>query len=211
MRVLLQLLTWGMGLLGVVLLGLYLFALDVWRVPEDDPLLSASIQPTLAAGDLLVVTRRTGIGRGDLLRCADPQAPGRFVVARAIGEGGEMVALERELVSVDGHRAPSPRGCDVAKVTVFDPNRNDDIELDCSIEEFGDTTYAALRARDLAAPPTKTTVESGKWFLVSDDRHVHLDSRDFGQIDPATCQHIVFRIEGRRGLGDSRTRLSVIW
>ncbi len=62
-------------------------------------------------------------------------------------------------------------------------------------------TYSALRARANPEPFHKVTVEFGKWFLVSDDRHVHLDSRDFGEIDsgPAGgCQHIVFRLVGRR-------------
>jgi len=42
---------------------------------------------------------------------------------------------------------------------------------------------------------------------VSDDRHVHLDSRDFGQVDPRTCQHIVFRFVGAAGLGDGQEAL----
>ena len=54
-------------------------------------------------------------------------------------------------------------------------------------------------------------IEAGKWYLVSDDRHIHLDSRDFGQIDPTTCQHIVYRLQSAKGFGDSKRRLSVIW
>jgi signal peptidase I len=60
-------------------------------------------------------------------------------------------------------------------------------------------------------PPTKTTVPAGSWFLVSDDRHVHLDSRDYGEVDPSTCQHVVFRLVGAAGFGDSRKRLSIVW
>ena len=60
-------------------------------------------------------------------------------------------------------------------------------------------------------PPTKVEVEAGRWFLVSDDRHLHLDSRDFGQIDPVGCQHIVFRLVGAAGFGDTAKRLSIIW
>ena len=69
----------------------------------------------------------------------------------------------------------------------------------------------ALRSSDHPEPPTKTAVESGKWFLVSDDRHIHVDSRDFGQVDTTTCQHIVFRLQSGQGFGDSKKRLSIIW
>jgi hypothetical protein len=54
-------------------------------------------------------------------------------------------------------------------------------------------------------------IQPGRWYLVSDDRHIHLDSRDYGQIDPATCQHIVFRVASARGFGDADKRLSIIW
>jgi len=94
---------------------------------------------------------------------------------------------------------------------VFDPQSNEDVTLGCSVEEYGEMSYTALRSVDHPEPPTKATVEAGRWFLVSDDRHVHLDSRDFGQIDPNTCQHIVFRIVGAGGIGNSKTRLSIVW
>jgi signal peptidase I len=68
-----------------------------------------------------------------------------------------------------------------------------------------------MRAYDHPEPPTRAAVESGRWFLVSDDRHVHVDSRDFGQVDVSTCLHIVFRIEGKDGMGDEKKRLSIIW
>jgi hypothetical protein len=46
---------------------------------------------------------------------------------------------------------------------------------------------------------------------VSDDRHIHLDSRDYGQVAPGTCQHILFRIVGPAGFTDAKSRLTVIW
>jgi signal peptidase I len=49
------------------------------------------------------------------------------------------------------------------------------------------------------------------WYLLSDDRHVHVDSRDFGALDVTACQHIVFRLVGAGGFGDDKKRLSVIW
>src|SRR5579883_1581495 len=102
----LRILFWVGAVVAAACGALYLLVFDVWRIPGDDPLLTASIQPVLAPGDLVVLSRHCGIGRGQLLRCTDPQAPGRFVIARAMGEEGDRLVIDGELVSVDGHRAP---------------------------------------------------------------------------------------------------------
>jgi signal peptidase I len=212
MRTWLQILAWLIGGLGVVLLGLYLFFFDVWTVPADDPLLSASIEPTLSAGEFVVVTRRTTVDRGNLVRCDDPQAAGRYIVGRAMGKFGDKLEIQGEVVLLDGKHTPSPRACDTPNVNLFDPQTNEDVSLVCSAEEYGEMAYSALRSEDHPEPPTRpVSVLANRWFLVSDDRHVHLDSRDFGQIDPATCQHIVYRVVGAAGFGDTRKRLSIIW
>ena len=202
---------WIAAIVGAVLLVLYLGFFDVWRIPIDDPMLAASIEPTLSAGDVVALTRRTEVSRGNLLRCADPQAPGRFIIARAMARFGDRLDIGGEVVSIDSHRTPSPRGCDPPEMVIHDPQSSEDVTLGCSVEEYGEMNYRALRSVDHPEAPTKATPEPGKWFLVSDDRHVHLDSRDFGQIDPNSCQHIVFRIVGSAGFGDSKKRLSIIW
>ncbi|HZU83770.1 MAG TPA: S26 family signal peptidase [Polyangiaceae bacterium] len=211
MRTWLKIVGYLLATVGAILFVLHQLLLEVWRVPTDDPLLAASIEPTLTAGDLVVVTRHASVGRGNLLRCADPQADGRFVVARAIGRYGDEIELTDEVVSLDGQRNPSPRACDTPSIVVHDPREDDDVTLSCSIEEYGDLPFSVLRARSHQERPTKAKVEPGKWFLVSDDRHVHLDSRDYGQIDPTTCQHVVFRLVGAAGFGDKKSRLSIVW
>jgi signal peptidase I len=128
-----------------------------------------------------------------------------------MGEAGDRLAIEREFVSIDDHHTSTPRACDDAKVSVHDPGTNEDVDLDCSMEETGAVSHPTLHAAVGAEPPTRLTVEKGKWFLVSDDRHVHLDSRDFGQVGGETCQHIVFRLVGPGGYRDASRRLSVIW
>ncbi|HEX3343896.1 MAG TPA: signal peptidase I [Polyangiaceae bacterium] len=210
MRTWLKLVGWVGGILGAVVLILYVFVFDVWTVPSDDPMESASIEPTLSAGDVVLVSRHTSVTRGNLLRCPDPQAPGRFVIARAIAPSGEHIEISNEVVTIDGKRLPSPRACDVPVALIHDPQTDQDVNLRCSIEDYGERDFWALRA-DTPEPPSKALVEPGRWFLVSDDRHVHVDSRDFGQIDVSTCLHIVFRIEGKAGLGDEKKRLNVIW
>ena len=80
-----------------------------------------------------------------------------------------------------------------------------------SVEDYGERDFWVLRAGTHPEPPTNVQLQSGRWFLVSDDRHVHVDSRDFGQIDVSACLHIVYRVESRAGLGDEPKRLSIIW
>jgi signal peptidase I len=207
----LRIVTWAAAISGAVLLILYVGFYDVWTVPSDDPLLAAAIQPTLRPGDVVVLTRRTTVDRGNLLRCADPQAPGRFVVARAMAKWGDHLDLNDEVVTIDARTVPRPRACEQAIVTVRNPATDEDILLQCATEEYGEGSYSALRSRDHPEPAAKVTIELGKWFLVSDDRHVHLDSRDFGQMPSTACQHIVFRIIGGGGFWDSSARFSIIW
>jgi len=211
MRTWLKLVAWIVGVVGAVVLVLYLGFFDLWTVPTDDPLLAASIEPTLSAGDVVVLTRRTEVSRGNLLRCADPQAPGRFVIARAIGRFGDEIEIGGESVAIDKRRSPSPRACDEPTAVVHDPQSGEDVTLGCSVEEYGETTYNALRSPDHPEAPTVEKVQPDRWYLVSDDRHVHLDSRDFGQMDARNCQHIVFRLVGEKGFWDSKKRLNVIW
>jgi signal peptidase I len=212
MRAWVKLVAWVAAILGMVALALYLFVFDVWTVPGDDPMESASIEPTLSAGDVVLLSRHTSVSRANLLRCADPQAPGRFVIARAIGAPGETLELHDEVVTIDGKRLPSPRACDgTPTVLIHDPQTNDDVNLNCAVEDYGDRDFWALRAIAHVEAPTKAVVEAGRWYVVSDDRHLHLDSRDFGQIDPATCLHVVFRVESQAGFSDAKKRLGVIW
>jgi signal peptidase I len=200
----LRFLAWVLGIVGVVALALYAFVFDVWTVPGDDPLLAASIAPTLSPGDVVVVWRRPGLDHGYLARCPDPEAPGRFVVARAIAKGGETVSFDAEIVSVDGHHTPSAQRCEPADVVVHDPTSNSDLSLACEVEEYGEMDFSVLRSfvSPKSSPP-KHTVEPRQWFLVSDDRHVHLDSRDYGEVDPHVCEHVLFRVaqSGRPSLG----------
>jgi len=203
--------SWASAIVGAVLLVLYVGFFDLWVVPSDDPLLAAAIAPTLSPGDVLAIARHGTVDRGNLLRCADPQAPGRYVVARAMARWGDRLDLNNEVVSIDGRAVSRPRACDTPLVTVRNPATQEDIVLGCSTEEYGEGSYPALRSADHPEPASKVMIETGKWFLVSDDRHIHLDSRDFGQVDSPSCQHIVFRLWGGAGFLDSKARFSIIW
>jgi hypothetical protein len=59
--------------------------------------------------------------------------------------------------------------------------------------------------------PVDTTVEDGKVFLVSDNRLLPYDSRDFGQVDRSTCtETVVFRLVSAEGFFDAASRFTFI-
>jgi signal peptidase I len=194
-----------------VIVGIGAIFFTAWRVPTDYPQLSVSIEPTLSAGDLVLVTRGTGASDGALVRCADPDAPGRYVVARVIGHPGDKIGFASGTMLVNGSTPSAPTACEPATVHLQNPNTQEDEELSCLLEEFAGSTHMALRSDKLVGQDSSTEVVPGKVYLVSDDRPLHLDSRDFGQINPATCQRIVLRLWGLGGWGDSKKRLTVLW
>jgi len=71
--------------------------------------------------------------------------------------------------------------------------------------------FSALRSSTKPEPPASAAVEPGNWYLVSDDRHVHLDSRDFGQVDRGRASTSSSASLGAAGLGDGKKRFTIIW
>ena len=202
---------WVFGILGAISGVLYLTAFDVWTVPADDAMLAASVEPAIRAGDILVVSRSHSGERGTLVRCADPRPtnPGGWIVARVLAKPGEKIDIQGDNVNVDAKRNPSPYACE--PTTMKHPETGQDVELSCSMEDTGEIKFGAYRAKTRVGVPVKATVEAGKVYLVSDNRYIHLDSRDYGQIEPASCQHVLFRLWGKEGFGDAAHRFNVIW
>ncbi len=95
-------------------------------------------------------------------------------------------------------------------MSVMHPLSQREVSLTCSVEDNGRSTYSVLTHPERREGQTIAKVEPGKVFLVSDNRHIHQDSRDFGQVDAATCEHVVFRLWGERFTDRSR-RLSILW
>ncbi len=204
----LKVIAWIVGILVAIGVLLNFTIIETWKVPLDDPAMGASLEPMLRSGDILILSRSKGAGRGDLLRCPDPQAQGRFVVARVEGLGGEEIVVEDGLVSLDGKRNPSPRNCN--NVTLEDPTTHAKVELTCAVEEVSMRNFEVLRPSQ-KGERTKARVELGRVFLVSDNRQMHVDSRDYGVIDPDLCQHVLFRLWGTSGFSDSARRFTVVW
>ncbi len=211
MRSYLKFLLWTGGIIATIGLFLYLVFFDVWTVPSDDPQMTISVQPTLLDGDVVLVSRRGTPGWGNLVRCLDPENPGRYVVARIVGQPNDELELRGETLSVN-HRAISTVGvCDQPRVTVKNPATQEDVELQCSRREFAGLTLEFYRGVEQLEKDMTVRVEPNRIYLMSDNVHLHLDSRDYGQINLATCQHIVYRLWGTTGAGDSKRRFTVLW
>jgi signal peptidase I len=195
-----------------VLCGLVYIVLEPWTIPADDAQLSASIEPTLSGSDVVLVTRGTGASDGALVRCADPDAVGRYVIGRVVGHGGDVVEFTAGTLFVNAKVAGASGACDPPTMHITNPTTKEDEELNCALEDLGGGFHGMLRpgAKSVIAD-SKTTVDQGKVFLVSDNRGMHLDSRDFTAVQSSTCQRIAARLWGGNGWLDTKKRLTLLW
>lgn len=198
---------WSTGIFGAVCALLYLLVVDVWVVPPDR-VLATSVLPTLAPGDKLLVHRGKTPRFAELARCASPTAPGQWVVGRVFGVPGDRVEVTDGHVLTNGAAIEVRHACDA--VTVAHPVTQNLLTLGCRVAETRPFSFSYLNAPELRSGTHVTVVEAGKVFLVSDNRLLHQDSRDFGQIEAATCEHVVLRLWGER-FTDASRRLNVVW
>ena len=202
------------ALFGVAMVaGLRAICIDFWTMPNDDALLSLSVMPTLEAGDRLILFRLGTPGFGDVVRCPDPEQPGKYVVGRILGEQGDRIVAETGNVTVNEKFIGTRRACIPPQISVVDPKTSEAVELSCEIEEAGGTEYTRLRATTPPLNPTpyKVRVPDGQVFLASDNRHYHDDSRDFGPVPKASCnQRVIFRLWSARGWFDDTRRLTIV-
>ncbi len=97
---------------------------------------------------------------------------------------------------------------------LVNPATGDEETLFCRNCEFGGREYSTLSKRDAdisGEGPPSHHVPQGKVFLMSDDRFLHQDSRDYGSVPQASCRHIFFRLWGADGFADSSRRFNIIW
>jgi signal peptidase I len=203
-------LAWISAIAGAIGLLLYLFVFDTWVV-RGDPTFLASVEPNLRAEDRILTRRGQVPSYGQLARCFDPRDVNAYVVGRVFGRGGDTVLIQNENVFINGVGTTARHGC--APVVLTHPATGNLITLSCSVEENPAWTYGVLhRPNDGLGVEgdVQTKVEPGKLFLVSDDRHLHQDSRDFGQVDETTCEHVVFRLWGASYVDSSR-RNTILW
>ena len=203
---------WIAVFLGIVVGVLRAVAIRWWQVPLDDPILEASLAPTLHGGDWVLLWRATAPRFGGLVVCPDPDNVGRFVVARILGEANDKVALDGDRVQINEHDALTESSCGDSTFTQRDPNSGSEVLQRCDLESVGGGVHMRGGGGDLPHPPASTrTVGAGNIFLVSDNRVFPYDSRIYGPIQRSLCKEsIFFRVVSRRGFMDVPNRLTYI-
>jgi signal peptidase I len=208
MRKMFRFLFWCALVVGIVIGILRATAIRWWRVPSDDPFLTASVSPSIRAGDLILLWRLSKPGFGDLVLCPEPKRPDRVVIGRLVGEGRDDMEVNGGDVVVNGRRQIVESSCAARTFTEHDPETHIEVEQHCNIEDIngghmrGEIPPTSVRPADV-----KTTVPEGNVWLVSDNRLYPYDSRDFGPVPRETCQELVlFRLVGAGGFFDTTTR-----
>lgn len=213
MRKLVRFLVW-VGLAIGVVVGLARVTAIRWiRVPSGDPYLEASIAPTLRGGDLIILWRLTQPKFGDLVLCPEPDAADRIVIGRIAGEEGDKVKVQGVKLEVNGRQAETETACDPPKFTAVHPTTSAEIEQRCDVEAIAGHSHmrGGISGERILPAPVDTTVEDGRVFLVSDNRLLPYDSRDFGQADRSTCtETVVFRLVSAEGFFDAASRFTFI-
>lgn len=199
---------WILGILGAICLLLYLLVFDVWTVPGTDKLFSASVLPALKPSDTILLRRGGPPAYGELARCVSPLNAGTFIVGRVVGIPGDRVEIQDGVVTTGGKALASRHGC--PPVLVAHPVTEQLVTMNCSVAETGSWSFEYLTSSEFSGGSFSGIVETGKVYLVSDNRLMHQDSRDFGLVDASTCQHIVFRLWGET-FTDASRRFTILW
>jgi len=204
----LKALLWIGGIVALILIILRLTVFRLWTIPED-LVLDSSMRPTLASGDIVVVVTVGERGFGNLVRCADPEDPQRWVVGRIVGLQGDEVDIASGMLTVNGTHYNNTAPC-AKSIEVPHPTSGAPIAATCSrVEMAGGWHYRA----DVPTTEgeTKHKVGPGRVFLLSDDRTFHDDSRDFGAVQANTCTELIaFRLWGKSGFADAEHRFTYI-
>jgi signal peptidase I len=213
MRKILRFLLWVAIVLGVLIGIARLTAIRWWRVPSDDPYLEASIAPTLRGGDLVLLWRLTEPGFGDLTVCPEPEASHRIVIGRIVGEAGDRVAVKGSTLTVNDSKAETEHACNPPRFGVEHPATGAELEQQCDVEVVGSTSHkrGSTGGHGVLPGDVDTTVDPGRVFLLSDNRLLPYDSRDFGAVERSTCtETIIFRLVSEQGYFDVANRFVVI-
>lgn len=207
-------LAWTLLIVGL-LVGIARVTIVRWlRLPNDDPILTTSTLPTLGAGDLIVVARVTKPTFGDLVLCPEPNYPGRYVIARIVGEPGDEVVVKDGYFSVNGKPFLLERTCDPPEIRYPHPDRPfEEVKQQCGWEVIANQLHMVGTTAGHKVRPFDRSfvIADGQWFVASDNRLFPYDSRDFGTIDQTTCKEtVVLRLTSGQGWMDSAKRLTFI-
>lgn len=214
MRTLIRFLLWSVIILGSIVGVLRLTVIRWVRIPTDDPVLAASIRPTIWEGDLILTWRLIRPTFGDLVMCPEPDYPSRYVIGRVAGEAGDHVQVQRGEASTNGKPYKLERDCDPSTFSFPHPSNDaEEVTQSCGWEAIANHLHKVgeLSGHQVHVADVAVDVPEGKWFLLSDNRLFPYDSRDFGLVDAASCREtIIGRLVSKNGWMDSKNRLNYI-
>lgn len=212
---LLRLLLW-LALLAGAFVGVARAVAVRWLwLPMDDPVLTASLQPSLGAGDLILVQRIMKPVLGDLVVCPEPNYPERYVIGRILGVEGDKLSITNGTVRVNGQGLPYERRCDPRTVSYPNPeDGSETITQTCSYEAVANRSLhkvGGLSEQHARKEERTFSVPEGHFFLISDNRLFPYDSRDYHPVPIESCKETVFlRLVGANGWSDTKQRMTVI-
>lgn len=207
----LKFILWTVGIFVVLCLIGRIFLFETWTVP-DDPWLSASVTPTLRAGDFVLVLTVGQAGYGDLVRCPDPEDEASYVVGRIYGTPSDVVEIKGRSIFINGKRNDTTEACTKGSFTLNHPDTGSQIEMHCARVELGGAWHFVGTGKEYQqSNDARHETGHDRVYLISDNRDLHFDSRDYGALPQESCkQRIFFRLWGNEGFSDSETRLSFI-
>src|SRR5262249_9787569 len=127
---------WFIGIVAAfagIIYGFDAYFLEEWVVPGSDPMLVASLAPTLGEGDMIRILKSSGAPLGHLGKCTNPRGTGDDIVGRVIAEAGDEVRIEGERPSVNNRSNTVLRTCNPQ--VVRNPITGKDMRLNCLWEE----------------------------------------------------------------------------
>jgi len=198
---------------GIASAILYFTMFWIWVVPSDDPLMSASIEPSLSPGDVILLMHLGKRGYGELVRCVDPDEPRRFVIGRIAAESGDNLVIDNGRLIVNGKNVSFEYACSNRNISVKDPTTGSPVDMLCNIEELGAVSHkTAIRPSQEGEAPITRTVQPGHVFLVSDNRFYPADSRVYGSVPIESCDsRVLFRFWSAAGFSDVDNRFTIVY
>ena len=208
-----RVLLWTAAVVGVFVGLARLTVLRWWTVPTDDPVLDASIAPTLRGGDVVLLWRFTPPRFGSLVVCPDPDDSSSVVVGRIVAEERDKLVVEGDNVEINDQRAATEHACGERIFTVVHPQTGNEVEQFCEVEALGGVSHMRGTVQGMGAirQRTERDVGEGKVYLVSDNRAFPFDSRQYGSVDRETCKEsIFFRLWSKEGFFDVKNRFTYV-
>ena len=165
---------WGPFILFVLVLGLS--RLFLWQPVKVD---GHSMDPTLAAGDRLIVLDHTNINRFDIVVAKETEdGQTKEIVKRVIGMPGDTITYNDDTLYINGKEVDE-KYLDEYKQALDDDQLQDIYAYNSLFQELAEKADAFTTDSDGNTEFT-VKVPKGEYYLMGDDRIVSKDSREVG-------------------------------